>query len=471
MHRDEQSMMSNFQKQSRIQKFTITHLAWGAAGKPKLLTYNLEKLVALGGMLTVFTRGTIFTLDTGILQQFFEIIIGSSSIALAMWFGIGRDQIPTVETGNLEDLAVYLGGFVPFVLGLYVALCLSRWWTLRVEALGNLFDAAANASMLVCCNLPNKKFSKIRKCVVKWGLASVVLLVKAARDDDNISDMVPKGYLTEDEVAVIRKQSPYGRAMLMWAWIMRIAQESYHQASGPPPHAPKWLMVASTCLQARDAIQTIFTYLRTQLPFTYVHLITLLVNLHNVVNTVKCSAVFMVAICSEPRQNQRALYQIIMMILLPVCYQGLLTISYIIHDPFGEDLLDFPVAAYAEYVSHSCSSSMLAQHAFPSGPDDVPELVGNVPGHMPAAPSQEDWVDPDQPSLKKVGERLARTVQLLDCLPEALTQLEEIHAINVAKEKCCAANEKQLLRVLQDVSQQLASKGCKTMSSVAVNRT
>ena len=33
-------------------------------------------------------------------------------------------------------------------------------------------------------------------------------------------------------------------------------------------------------------------------------------------------------------------------IVIPFVYDGLLAISYMIHDPFGEDMLDFPITAY-----------------------------------------------------------------------------------------------------------------------------
>merc|ERR1719191_1937162 len=91
MHKDEQAMMGNFQQQTRNEKNTITHLTWGTSGKAKLLTYDLEKLVRIGGILAIFTKGTIFTLDSGIVQQFVEISSGFSSIALAMWFIAGPE--------------------------------------------------------------------------------------------------------------------------------------------------------------------------------------------------------------------------------------------------------------------------------------------------------------------------------------------------------------------------------------------
>ena len=41
--------------------------------------------------------------------------------------------------------------------------------------------------------------------------------------------------------------------------------------------------------------------------------------------------------------QQRTTPQII---IIPLVYDGLLAITYMIHDPFGEDLLDFPISAY-----------------------------------------------------------------------------------------------------------------------------
>jgi hypothetical protein len=57
---------------------------------------------------------------------------------------------------------------------------------------------------------------------------------------------------------------------------------------------------------------------------------------------------------------------IVYLVLVPFSYQGLLSISYIIHDPFGDDMLDFPVMAYTEYVKDTCSALDLAQKSCPA---------------------------------------------------------------------------------------------------------
>jgi len=182
--------------------------------------------------------------------------------------------------------------------------------------------------------------------------------------------MYKKGLLSQHEVAQLEDVSPDGRAMVMWGWIMRLAQETFESARGPRPHAPKLMLIFNQCISARDGIQTIHTYLQTQLPFAYVHLLTLLVNVNNLVISIKCGAVFIVALAKDDHQTMA--YQVLMFLLVPVLYHGLLSISYVIHDPFGEDMLDFPIAAFVEYVAQACDAVLVAQDNYPGTPYEEP---------------------------------------------------------------------------------------------------
>merc|ERR1719326_1985339 len=104
--------------------------------------------------------------------------------------------------------------------------------------------------------------------------------------------------------------------MALWCWIMRICQEFANDAAGPPPHAPQLIRIFQCCLSARNGIHTINTYLLTQLPFAYVHLISLLVFLNNGIVCVRCSAEFVGAVYgSDEPQWDVAGYQIFQLVL------------------------------------------------------------------------------------------------------------------------------------------------------------
>merc|ERR550514_856515 len=156
------------------------------------------------------------------------------------------------------------------------------------------------------------------------------------------------------------------------AWILRLCSIAFDEGNVP---APRMGHVQLQCVHARDGIQTIHTYLQTQLPFAYVHLITLLVNVNNFIVCIKCGVVFIVSLSLDPPDVQKMLYQVLMFVIVPVLYHGLLSISYVIHDPFGEDMLDFPIAAFAEYVAQCCDAVLVAQEVFPGAPA---ETVANV---------------------------------------------------------------------------------------------
>merc|ERR1712151_698197 len=87
----------------------------------------------------------------------------------------------------------------------------------------------------------------------------------------------------------------------------------------------------------------------TQLPFPYVHLITFIVNVQNLTLAVKCGAAFAVAMAQN--NIEVMIGQVIIVLLVGTVYQGLLSISYVVQDPFGEDLLHSPLNYFAQYVT------------------------------------------------------------------------------------------------------------------------
>lgn len=151
------------------------------------------------------------------------------------------------------------------------------------------------------------------------------------------------------------------------------------------------------CVRARDSVSVIWTHLGTQLPFAYVHLVTFLINVNNLVMAVKCGIVFAAAIAAE--SYQKATNQVVFAIVVPLLYHGLLSISYIIHDPFGEDMLDFPVMAYQEYMNEAAVSIMnfvgqcpALDQPFGGTPRGATPTAGSAPPGIERcrSPSKED---------------------------------------------------------------------------------
>jgi hypothetical protein len=339
-------------KLQRFSNFRQEHtnfvtLAYGHAGKAKILQYDLASLVSAGALHTAIkTPGTIFTMDWSLAKSqlmYISIFLGTS---VGCYFLMSDDQ--NIDRVELEELAGYLNVFIPFILGLYISLCLARWWSLRVDGLGRVLDASQNVAILMTGMFPGPQWSDLHDQVLKWGLASVSLIVNACREKENIDALGPKGdnLFTEEEIELVM-QVPYrARPVVMWCWILMLVAKICEDLEIAPG---KYRDVAMECISARNGISLIWTYLRTQLPFAYVHLVTFLVNLNNLVVSVKCGMVLSMAI--KATAWSQCVNQVLFLFIVPPLYQGLLGISHVIHDPFGEDLLDFPVMAFQEYTN------------------------------------------------------------------------------------------------------------------------
>lgn len=349
-------------------KSAVTTIVVGRDDDQKILRYDMKALVKYSALMTCFSAGTVFTMDkTALLNVALMAAIGVLACGLSCLASIGNfDALANLEIGPLEDLASQINAFVPFCLALYVSLTLSRWWSLRISALGRVFDAFANTCMIISCELHDKKWTTLRNQVAKYGFASVELLVQAAKDDADMDRLIEEDFLTEVECAALSKVPLlWQRPMVIWAWIMRICTSAMDHHKTP---ASRVNSVIQQCINAREGMATINTYLDTQLPFAYVHLITLLVNVQNLVISVKSGIIFATAI---PEVNIFLMIQQALTLLI-VCfiYQALLQISYMIMDPFGDDVLDFPIKAYTSYLAASIDAMLEAQPECPVVAED-----------------------------------------------------------------------------------------------------
>jgi len=355
-------------KLRRFSEFRQEHtefvtLAYGHAGKAKILLYDLAALVKSGALHSaVNTPGTIFTMDSSLIRSQSMYVAFFLAIFTVSYFAV-PDVGGSIDRLELEEVAEYLNVFIPFILGLYISLCLARWWMLRVDGVGAVLDASLNLSLLMSSMFPGAEWSELHDQVLRWGLASVSLIVNSCREIESIESLGPKGdgLVTEEEMLII-KEIPYrARPQVMWCWILMLSAKICGDVGMPPG---RYRDIAMECVSARNGISLIWTYLRTQLPFAYVHLVTFLVNLNNLVVSFKCGMVM--AMAMKAGSWSQCVNQVLFLFVVPPLYQGLLGISHVIHDPFGEDLLDFPVMAFQEYTNESCVSVIRHGHKCPA---------------------------------------------------------------------------------------------------------
>jgi len=126
-------------------KYMVTEVVVGEGGYHKILRYDMKLLVKWSACMTIFTKGTVFTMDSTAVRTTGIMLLMLGSVAGVALLASIRDinKLKSVDVEPLNNLASQVNAFVPFVLALFVSLTLSRWWALRVTVLGKVFDSLA----------------------------------------------------------------------------------------------------------------------------------------------------------------------------------------------------------------------------------------------------------------------------------------------------------------------------------------
>ena len=293
-----------------------------------------------------------------------------------------EEEVMTVITS--VNSVVSAGLF--FLLGPYVGLCITRWWQMRIEFLGGTWGAIADLNMYaaVWFHSGSKGDLAARELVQRYGLLAHFLLYKDARGQLNLDDAIGKGLLLPHEAVVL--QPLPSRTQMVFAWLTdffnRALTDEGAAALGttPVPHAAMQApIILKRCLDGRGAAGGALALVYTQLPFPYVHLLSLLVQVACLVNAtvegartgwILSTPVCLTSEASSTPMQHRYRYElqdgcppalfvyhwmatlliffglVVSIIIYPVIYHGLLSIGVMLSNPLGTDLIDFPGSFY-----------------------------------------------------------------------------------------------------------------------------
>jgi len=306
---------------------------------------------------------------------------------LAISFAIHFQDLPEErlaqlrrDAKSLEQLTEQLNRLVPFLLGLFIALCLRRWWTMRSQYLQTIFSSSAQLSFWLRMVLPSKT-SWVRERVERdclLGHKLVYLCTQGNQDRIILNLLRDEGLLTECEYHRLDSKSallPLGArapdgvydldlATLPFMWSAHLIYRIYtfgvrtKGAYGINIAPPVLVKMLSFCMDARTSIENIEMQLSSPLPFPYVHLVCLLVHISSVCACVKAG--IMLGTDGEATVQQMVC-EMVVVISVNALYGGLLCLAVVLSDPFGSDVIDFPSSMFQHrlwkaqhYASHFC---------------------------------------------------------------------------------------------------------------------
>eukprot|EP00931_Biecheleriopsis_adriatica_P045152 TRINITY_DN25881_c0_g1_i1.p1 TRINITY_DN25881_c0_g1~~TRINITY_DN25881_c0_g1_i1.p1 ORF type:complete len:576 (-),score=114.77 TRINITY_DN25881_c0_g1_i1:43-1704(-) len=333
----------------------------GLSGSLKIVHYSFRKLINRGPFVSLLVKGTVFNLDKSIWINMAKHFVIFAVFAVYVWF-LGGDLDAFVENSypTVNRFVEKMQMFCPFLFGLFVSTSLSRWWALRSNGIGNAADYITNLSCFLTANAARRLvdeadwllFKRVHGRIVRYGLAGLSCIAKESRGKTgSIDDLVELGLLVEADKVLLESVEPHARAETLWCWMSVLAAEAMEMVKLPSPN------MNTLYVDIRDGMEgvhCIHQFLQTQLPFPYVHMITLLVNVHNIVVAAVAGLKFSVALQSA--RPAECIAQILQALIVPTMYQGLIQICMFLSDPFGDDIIDFPILEYIVEVSENTNA-------------------------------------------------------------------------------------------------------------------
>jgi len=375
----------------------------GAENEQQIVKYDQSQLSDLLVLLQPWSRGSIFR-RTRIWWQIAVYIFLASTTAVLF---VRLTRWPArLNPDALSKVSNYFSTFLPFLFGIYLNNIFNRWWGMRTQGVSGIANSLSSMSVIMASQLRGHVKGECKHLLLRYGLLSHELVYRAARGTDaKLADLVEAGTLTPEECGILQ-DLPSGpiKAQAVWVWI-QLLWDGLLEQKAIPWHVHQ--VVLRIIADGRVAVKSIFTYLNTQIPFAYVHLMACLVHFNLLLLALQSGMIIgkSVGIIREKATSGKLnsadteattllMSQVFYLIMVPMVYLGFLELSQEISDPFGTDLNDFPRAQYHNVMQDENEAFIFMAETVP------PSLMPFVyPGIDEDAENDEN---DDLPGLDKV---------------------------------------------------------------------
>lgn len=369
----------------------------------KVLRYNVHRVLGWDGMLHI--RGT-FLADPTVWRTCFVYWFVAAVLAVVFYQLTKRSTVYRVSDSHMDamrTIAAYSTTLLGFMLSLFVSNVIKRWWTMREKAVGGLWTAVTDTTQFLAIRLTDPADAPFKERILRLGLLShrllylemgetvvkrrdvyipVVerhgsgsLLGDAIRGEDvvhggseTLDDLIEVGLLTEAEKRELENQRRM--AQLVWIWINRLGRdklveriEAKQVAGGVCGQTRTFDAI---CLKAKVAVEDVFVYTQTQLPFQYVHLLAFTVMMSNLLLAVKCGVAIGRGL-APPVEYVNPMVEAFQVLFVPFSYHAFLRLCDDLSNPFGDSLNgnNFPGYSYHCEMRDECLALIRAGAAPP----------------------------------------------------------------------------------------------------------
>lgn len=349
-------------------------------GVNKIVTF--DPCCFLGWAALVAFSGTVFELGMVRFMLLSQMALGCIVCLIAMRMpSLASNEFNTQE---LDLLIKFLMTFLAFMTGIFVNGAFTQWQGIMNHVF-TLEQCVKNLYMdLAVLGAPREALNDFRR----WGLCSLWLTAIEAPASweppdwqEAFDDFKKHGMLNDEECTVLRSRVDTQRAPLMWVWAMTKLRDLSDKGTIPAKATPSFTALLGQCHTAQTSINSIIQSIMLQVPYQYMHMLAFLIQLFNVLNTVRCG-IDLASDILKLRQNpamtptamqvQNLLVHFSIMMLGPLIYQAFLTVSLDISIPFGDGSTDIPI----RFLLHRFAQELADMDSFLFPSQAGPKRVG-----------------------------------------------------------------------------------------------
>jgi len=264
------------------------------------------------------------------------------------------------QEGKMRAFAMIMTNLAAFLLSFYTAICVGRWWVMRTGGIGGIKAAAVDLEILIYQNVTQEE--QVLSAIRRYARASVLLIFLWRQNEtSNLKEhLVSRKVLLEHEADQLLKWN-HCLHETIWAWQAGIVTMLYKE--GKIKSDQLYNLLLQKCMDGRSAVQLVHTHLAVRVPMQYVHLLGLLVKMHNFVLALIMGGLFGAAI-----RNGETIICVQLFartLILPFLFNAILLINAELTDPFNGGETDFPGMALQANLEKDCKGIISATQNMP----------------------------------------------------------------------------------------------------------
>jgi hypothetical protein len=277
---------------------------------------------------------------------------GKKDISVGRWL--------SEQEGKMRAFAMIMTNLAAFLLTFYTSISVARWWTMRTGGVGGIKAATVNLEWLLYQNVTQDE--QVLSAVRRYGRTSLMLIFLWRQDKigNMKQELILRDLLLEHEADQLLK---WGHCLheTIWAWQGGIVTMLYKE--GKIKSEELFNTLLKCCMEGRAAVQTAHTHLAVRVPMQYVHVLGVLVKMHNMVLALIMGCLFGAAL--RDREIIICVQTFARTLILPFLFNAILLINSELSDPFNGSDTDFPGLIYETTLDKDCKGFVSATQNMP----------------------------------------------------------------------------------------------------------